>query len=164
MSPRSARGLPPSPAFLAHPTHSAHLCLLLLGQHMARLCLGCQHDLFCRTRAPPGYRPTLALSFRGHGTQLSVEATGQAQRGSLQHNHRQSPSGAPGSVRENTHLPHSPAGRGGPDTISQGWIVLRSSPQKLLLDLVCHGLIICQVCVIAERVFNHQYPLILFVL
>lgn len=74
------------------------------------------------------------------------------------------PAGALGSVRENTHLPHSSAGRGGPDTISQGWTVLRSSPQKLLLDLVRHGLIICQVCVIAERVFNHQYPLILFVL
>ena len=38
-----------SPAFLAHPTHSAHLGLLLLGQHMARLCLGCRHGLFCRT-------------------------------------------------------------------------------------------------------------------
>ena len=74
------------------------------------------------------------------------------------------PAGAPGSVSKNTHLPHSPAGHGGPATVSQGWTILRSSPHKLLLDLVRHGLIICQVGVIAERVFNHQHLLILFVL
>lgn len=41
---------------------------------------------------------------------------------------------------------------------------LGSSPHKLLLDLVGNRLIIRQVCVIAECVFNQQHLLILFVL
>lgn len=42
----------------------------------------------------------------------------------------------------------------------RGLRALRSSPHKLLLDLICDWLIICQVCVIAECVFNQQHLII----
>lgn len=41
---------------------------------------------------------------------------------------------------------------------------LRSSPHKLLLDLIHDWLVIRQVCVIAQRVFNQHHLLILHVL
>ena len=75
----------------------------------------------------------------------------------------QAAAGGPGCVRENAHL-RLPSGLGSPGTVSRGLRARRCSPHKLLLDLVCHWLIIRQVCVIAERVLNQQHLLILSVL
>lgn len=60
----------------------------------------------------------------------------------------------------------TPPGRAGgaPTQLPGGLRALRSSPHKLLLDLVQDWFIVHQVCVAAERVFNQQQLLVVCLL